>query len=122
MIFFDYIFYRVYKIYIDSKDKAAFITSVIVLSIPQSLNLLTLIAISSKNFGLKLNPSNTIFIVVLETIIMILNYIRYSCSGKFRLDAIKKKWTNISGLRPLLFDCLIITYFIISAVLFYYNI
>jgi len=88
--FFDYLYYGVRKFYDQNKDSGSGWSALAVMTLTQSLNILTFYLLYCIINETKPNISKLIFVAIYFSI-LILNIVRYS---KLDPDRIKEKWNN----------------------------
>lgn len=91
MLFFDFLYYLIYKFYSGYNEKGAESTSAGIIGGFQTLNVLTIIMLVQSMDREKTNI-NKLVVVVLFIVFQIYTYIRYMYRKKHSVDAIKNKW------------------------------
>ena len=95
MLFFDFLFYRIYKFYSEYKEKGAESSSAGIIGGLQVLNLLTIDMIVEFLVKDRLRI-NTFLVIGLFLVFQIFTYIRYIYSEKNSAVQVEKKWLNKS--------------------------
>jgi formate-dependent nitrite reductase membrane component NrfD len=90
LIFFDYLFYGVQKFYGKNKDSGPGLSALIVITLTQILNILTVYVLYCLITQTKVNISKLIAVVIYLSV-LILNVKRYS---RLDLEKLKEKWEN----------------------------
>lgn len=93
MLFFDFLYYLIYKFYSGYNEKGAESTSAGIIGGFQALNVLTIIMLVHSMDREKTNI-NKLVVVVLFIFFQIYAYIRYMYREKHSVDAIKNKWLS----------------------------
>lgn len=95
MIFFDFLYYCIYKFYSDYNEKGAESTSAGIVGGFQTVNILTILffiyALIDEEFYL-----NKILAVVVIFVFQVFTYIRYIYKESHSVDLIEKKWMEKS--------------------------
>jgi hypothetical protein len=112
---FEYVFFRVYLFYCRYKDSIPKFSSVIVLSLIQGANILTLLflflPINKSNLGI-FNVSVSVFSLLL----ILLNHLYFN---KNKFDQIIEKWKDEEGRNKIRKGILVTVYVISSIILFF---
>jgi len=93
MLFFDFLYYLIYKFYSNHNEKGAESTSAGIIGGFQALNVLTIIMLVH-SMNIEKKSINKFVVIVLFIVFQIYTYIRYMHGEKHSADAIKNKWLN----------------------------
>jgi hypothetical protein len=93
MIFFDFLYYSIYRFYSDYSEKGAASTSAGIVGGFQAMNILTAIMVFQwiVQQNLYLNP---LVVIVLFIIFQITTYIRYIYKDNHSVDVMENKWSS----------------------------
>lgn len=119
-IFFDFLYYGIYKIYNDSNDGSSEFGACCGVSALQTFNILSFVML----YGILVQGSSEINISKLSSVglivaLIFVNYIRYIQIDKFNHERIKEKLDIYSSKKKGLLRGLLIGYIIISCVSFF---
>ena len=113
MIFFDYVFYRMAKVYKGTKDNSPEFAAVCLLSLLQCLNLFSIIIINWQIFHYS-QTINKLVIGIIMVVWIILNAIRYN---KLNYDILNEKWGNEAATTKKKKGTIVIIYILLSITL-----
>lgn len=119
LIFFDYLYYGIYKMYNNSSDSSPEFAASCAVAGFQAFNILSLIM----SYGIidrngEINISKLLAVIVL-VVLIIVNYIRYIQIDRFNHGKIKAKWDMKTPQHKVIIRSLLVSYVIISAVIFF---
>lgn len=114
--FFDYLFFKACNFYLKAeKDPNTNRTSgLLVVSLMQGFNLLTIFFIYCLLFNYKQNV-NKLYIIIFTTVLLIVNGIKYN-KDEYDYDNLIKRWSNEEKNKK---DLLVKVYIFLSPVLFF---
>jgi hypothetical protein len=93
MIFFDFLYYSIYRFYSDYSEKGAASTSAGIVGGFQAMNILTAIMVFQWIVQQKLYL-NPLVVIVLFIIFQITTYIRYIYKDNYSVDVMENKWSS----------------------------
>lgn len=94
MIFFDFLFYRIYQFYTAYKERGAESSSAGIVGGLQVLNLLTIIMLILGLLGKKNTKISTYLVIGVFLFFQIHTYIRYIYGDRNSAKKVKKKWLS----------------------------
>lgn len=97
MLFFDFLYYLIYKFYSGYNKKGAESISVGIIGGFQALNVLTIIMLIH-SMNKEKSSINKLVVIVVFIVFQIQTYIRYMYREKHSIDVIKNKWLSKSDL------------------------
>jgi len=97
MLFFDILYYLIYKFYSGYNKKGAESTSAGIIGGFQALNVLTIIMLIH-SMSKEKSSINKFVVIVVFLVFQIQTYIRYMYREKHSIDVIKNKWLSKSDL------------------------
>jgi hypothetical protein len=112
---FDYLFYRVSKYYHDHNRSSPEFTAVAMVTLVQTLNLLTFLSFLDLILHKKLFANQLkLLIIAVFTILFVFNIIRYN---KFDYDSLKEKWEREGSDRKKRHARIVVIYLLLSFVI-----
>jgi hypothetical protein len=112
LIFFDYLYYSVRKFYSGYKEKGPGLSAVAVITLTQSLNILTVYILYCLITETRVHINKLAFLALYLSV-LILNVVRYS---KLDPDIIKEKWENKRENQKILLRTFLFLYVVLSFV------
>jgi len=109
-VFFDYIYYRIYRFFKERGDNISEYSAMLVLSIMQCFTLLDIVVFIRFVFPFPL--PDKIYIVPIIAVIGVLNWFRYECN--FDIERLHNQWQNEDEKRKVRNGWLIGLYLLIS--------
>jgi uncharacterized membrane protein len=117
MIYFDYLYYLIYKFY-SSKEKGAASSSAGILGGLQASNVLTFLMLFS-GFMHTIAYLNKVFFIIVFIYFQIATYIRYILKEKNSISNIEERWLRLDESKRLKIKNFGILYVVLSVVVFF---
>lgn len=120
MLFFDFLYYLIYKFYSDYNEKGAELTSAAIVGGFQEMNVLTIIMlIEYATIDRQKIKINKLLVIVLFIVFQIYTYIRYIYRENHSVDVLESKWLEKTELSRKQTSLFLLLYGIISIISFF---